>query len=76
MLFGGLDGIGGSRVRNWASQAVWERGRSILLNFANFGAPPESGPSAGSATRTYARISPYGPTHISLYGHMDGCYAF
>ena len=37
---------------------------------------PGSGLPAGSATPTHARISPYGPTHISLYGHMDGSNAF
>ena len=67
MLFGGLDGKWSSRVRHWASQVVWELGRSILFNFANFCAPPGSGPSAGSATATEVVISPYGPTHISLY---------
>ena len=33
-------------------------------------------PSVDRPTGTDARISPYGPTQISLYGHMDGCYAF
>ena len=39
-------------------------------------APPATLPSVARPTPKDARISPYGPTHISLYGHMDGCYAF
>ena len=37
---------------------------------------PGTLPSVGRQFPTDARIFPYGPTHISLYGHMDGCYAF
>ena len=51
---------------------------SSLVNPACQTERPSTGtlPSVGLPTRKDARISPYGPTHISLYGHMDGCYAF
>ena len=48
--------------------------RLILQSYKNN--PLGSCLLAGSATATEVRISPYGPTHNSLYGHMDGSNAF
>ena len=59
-----------------------ELGTGLLRAFGNVGDPFNSAillmcpREVDSARVTDARISPYGPTHISLYGHMGGSNAF
>ena len=70
----------------WMENGAAESGTGLLRSFETWGdlfnsaillmVPPRILFYGGSATRTEKGISPYRPTHNSLYGHMDGHCSF